>query len=64
MGLLNDIVQGLKTIKEYADTSTNKPMIFINSSFTDDHAIEFFKNENVIVVTSTGEKYYHGEKML
>lgn len=64
MGQLNDIVGDLKRMKESAEINANRPFVYVNTyAYMDQHAIEYFKNSNIIVVISTGERYQRGEKM-
>ena len=52
MGIMYDIV------------APGNPKVYINTyRVLDEQAIDHFKDRDIVVITSRGEKYYRGKKM-
>ena len=60
MGVIDDIIRW----HDLAMEPRFKPMIYVNTlKSLDNHAIDFYKDQNIIVVTSDGKRYFRGKKL-
>lgn len=57
MGIIYDLCQMRDRLCE------SGPRVYINTyKELDEYAVEFFKDHNIIVVTSDGTRWYHGKR--
>ena len=60
MGVIDDIIRW----HDLAMEPRFKPMAYVNTlKSLDNHAIDFYKDQNIIVVTSDGKRYFRGKKL-
>lgn len=61
---MSKIVDQLLYAKEKLEKASDKPMTYINTyQALDDIVIDYFKDRNIVVITSNNDKYYRGAKI-